>query len=423
MRTVPASMTWEVLARGRWHLLLATLGVIAFPAMFLMALRQSGPVDSHDASMLNVHILMMCTNVFIFGAALYGAQGRVSRLYTYPLRTSAIVAWRLLPAMLIMAVQMVFSTAILNTMFDLQWPIWGPAMFAAVSFAAVVAVAWLTEKSAVWMAISMAIVAAVLGLWFRSRYGGVFSEPRYFWQHVTPTDDFSMLMLAAAAYWVAVKAIARNRCGELPLSLGLVDRLYRTLSASSTSSNRLGTPFQAQCWHEWRRKGWALPAAMLICLALGLVGWLLGSRRADDLFLGCFVQAAGLTLLGVLSGIIFGNVGPVDSDFAMGTFLASRPHLRRRYSPRHPANRLQKHCPRLVDLGHGFLDSLRLPRGQRCKCGSKIPGRMWAGGIFPAHYWGRGWSRGSLRPWASPVARSTSCNYFALLLPPQSSSR
>ena len=38
MKTIPAVMTWELLSRGRWSILAALLGAIAFPVMILTAL-------------------------------------------------------------------------------------------------------------------------------------------------------------------------------------------------------------------------------------------------------------------------------------------------------------------------------------------------------------------------------------------------
>src|SRR4051812_39679499 len=192
MRSIPATMTWEILRRGRWHLLSATLGAIAFPAMIFTALRHDG-ADFNDPSMLMMHILFVNNMILIIGAALFAAQGRISQLYAYPLRTSSIVAWRLLPAMVIIGALTAASIECLNLIFDLSWPIWGPAMFASVAMACVSAFAWLTEKSQVWITVSMAMVAAVLGFWFKSRYGSAFSSSTHYWQQVTPIDAFTMV--------------------------------------------------------------------------------------------------------------------------------------------------------------------------------------------------------------------------------------
>ena len=87
MRSIPAAMTWEILKRGRWQLVFAMLVSIAFPALLLVALGHDGLVDAKDPSMLIMQIVLMQVGIFSFATALYGAQGKMSRLYAYPART------------------------------------------------------------------------------------------------------------------------------------------------------------------------------------------------------------------------------------------------------------------------------------------------------------------------------------------------
>src|SRR3954471_6414219 len=154
MRSIPATMTWEIFRRGSWKLLAATLGAIAFPAMIFTALRHDG-ADFKDPSILMMHILFVNNMILLIGAALFAAQGNISRLYAYPLRTSSIVAWRLLPTMVIIAGLTAASISVLNLIFDFDWPVWGPAMFASVAMASASAFVWLLEKSPIWLAASI----------------------------------------------------------------------------------------------------------------------------------------------------------------------------------------------------------------------------------------------------------------------------
>jgi hypothetical protein len=324
MRSVPATMTWEVFRHGGWKLLSATLGAIAFPAIVFTALRHDG-ADFRDPTMLMMHILFVNNMILLIGTAIFAAQGSISRLYPYPLRTSSMVAWRLLPGMVIIAALTAASIAVLNLIFDLGWPVWGPAMFASVAMASVSAFAWLLEKSPIWLATAMGLVAVVLGFWFKSRYGSAFSQATYYWQHVTPGDAFTMLAMSVLAYWVAVKAVARNRRGEPPLALGWLAWLDRVLDRSTASGARLNSPFQAQCWFQWRRKGWAMPAGTVFCHIIGLIVWGLSDRQAETLVQGFFGSAVVLSMLAFVSGLVFGNMGPNDADYDMGQFLATRP--------------------------------------------------------------------------------------------------
>ena len=353
MRSIPAAMTWEILHRGRWSILLAIPGAMAIPAMIIMALRHDGLIDWREPSMLLMHVVLVQVCALCCGASLFAWQGRTSRLYAYPIRSSEIVAWKLLPAMVIIALQMVACIATLNLLFDLHWPIFGPALMAAVGFAAVMAVVWLTEKSVGWSLLAFSLVAAALGLWFKSRYGHAISDPTHFWDHVTAGDATTMLAMTAVAYAVSVFAVARNRRGERPLSIGLLDWLYRIFDASPAPTTHLGTPFRAQCWFEWQRNGWAMPGAALFVAAFGTTIWVLFDREALSLFIGFLGGGAVLQLLGCLGGVLFGNVGQSDDNHAMGHFRATRPDLGCRCSPRDSENCCQKRLLGLVDLGVG----------------------------------------------------------------------
>lgn len=324
MRSIPTAMTWEIFARNRWGLLAATLGAIAFPSLIFMALESDGALNPLDTSTLSIHIVMMHVNVLIFASAILVAQGRMSHLYAYPVRTSAIVAWRLLPAMIIVFLQAAVSIAALNALFRLEWSIWGPACFIAVAFAAVQAALWLTDKSLLWSMAALTLIAGFLGMWFKARYGEAFGEPTHYWHQMTPAEVATMLAITATAYWIAVVAVARNRRGDLPLSLGIIDWLYRYFESAPSHTRSWATPARAHFWFEFRRKGWAMPLLAFGLLVAALVVWLVGSRNPDDLAEGLLGSTAMLFPVSFICGLLLGVLGPNDSD-SIGQFLATRP--------------------------------------------------------------------------------------------------
>jgi hypothetical protein len=314
-------MTWELLRRGRWNIAVGMLVAIALPALILVSL--NGALDPQDATLMRAYLMLTNLNVFVLGAVVLVSQDRLSRMYAFPLRTSTIVAWRLIPMMVVTFLEMVVCTTVLNLFFSSQWPVWSVAIFAAVAVAAVQAVAWLAEKSPGWLLIAVSVVGGVLGLWFSTRYGSL-ESPTHYWREVTPLEAITMLLIAAAAFFVSIKSVARNRRGEPPISVGFIAWLERVLDPTPNLNRRLKTAFDGQCWLEWRHKGWAMPAGALILLVAGFIGWLFGSRDPEDLLLGLLAGGAGLSVLGGIGGFIFGTVGQNDA-YIMGHFLATRP--------------------------------------------------------------------------------------------------
>jgi hypothetical protein len=324
MKSIPIAMTWELLRRGRWRLLVGALAANALPAIILGSLRLEGGLSPREPSTIQIHYIMVQLNMLVFGAAVFAVQGKPSRLYALPVSTATIVAWHLLPAMIVMVIESALSTLALNALFGLSWPVWGPAIFLAVMLAALDAAIWLTEKSA-WTVVAIALVAAAFGFWFKSRFGPLFSPPKQMWSTLTAAEVFTMAAAALVAYFVGVHAVARNRRGDRLPEIGIIAWIDRLLDPAPA----LGAPFSsshaAQFWCEWRRKGWAMPAAVVLLMTFGLVIWLVFSRDPLVLIGGVVAGGGMLSLLGFVGGLLIGNCGPNDANYEMGQFLATRP--------------------------------------------------------------------------------------------------
>ncbi len=325
MRSIPVVMTWEVLRRSRWALVLMPLVSVALPTLVLLALRGTGTIESNDPSILMIEALMLQFAIFNCGAGLYGAHGKMSWIYTYPARTTELVAWRMLPMMLLITLQVAVSTWILNQTLGLEWAIWGPAIFAAVALSAVMAVAWLAEESVGWLTVGLAVVAATLGMWFQSRFGAAFSNPTHSWQRVTVGEVFAMLTMTMLFYGVGVFAVARNRRGEPPISIGITNWIRRILDFGVAERPQFATPLQAQRWLTWHRNGWVMPLLAGAAIFVGVVIWTFTSRNAVDLFQAVFAGGYALGMLGFAGALLFGNTALNESTYIMGHFQATRP--------------------------------------------------------------------------------------------------
>ena len=323
MRSVPVAMTWEMLTRGRWNLLAFALAANLMPAFLFTAMRYDARLDPQEPSVLIMHVVLIQLNMFIFGAALFDAAGQPSRLFALPISTASLVTWQMLPAMALMALESLVSTALLNELFDVGWPLWGPALFAAVGVAAMQAVLWSTEKSG-WIVLALTIVGLVLGLWFKSRFGPLFSQPTHLWLEVTPLEVLTLLMFAGLSYYVAVVGVARRRCGDPLPSLGIIAWVERVFDPPPDVGPPFVAPLQAQYWMEWRKKGWALPVIVVFGMFIGLSIWVIFIRQLPHLFEGFVAGGARVTMMGFI-GMFLGNVGSNDTTFEMGHFFATRP--------------------------------------------------------------------------------------------------
>jgi hypothetical protein len=326
MRSIPQAMIWELWRRGKWHILAGVLGANVLPVLLFTVLRHDGAVDQRDASQLVMQMILLQMNVFIFAAAMFSAQGSLSSLYALPVTTTTLVTWRLLPMSLAVGLESAASSAALNAVFGLDWPIWGPALFGAASVAAVAAALWFTENSG-WLFPGFVLVSGSLGLWHKARYGDVLSKPTYMWQGVTFPEVLTMLAVAVFAYCVAGVGVARLRRGERLPSLGIIAWLDRLLDPVPYAGLPFQSAAQAQSWFEWRKKGLAMPAMVVFGLTFAITLWLIVNRDVHELLHGLLVGGGMLSVAALIGGMIIGNCGPDDANYEMGTFLASRPMI------------------------------------------------------------------------------------------------
>lgn len=327
MRSIPAALTWEIFARGKWNMLGAFLTGNALPMLLLTALFRDGAIDPEDRSMITIHVTMLLVNATMFGAILCSAMGHPSRLSAFPAPSWVVVAWQLLPAMVAIALECLLTTAVFNVLFQVNWPLWGPALFIAVALAACVAMFWLTDKSP-WYFFVLGIPVLTGGaIWFYTRYGVIFQKESaaHMWREVTAAEALTMLAMAGFSYYIAVVGASRSRRGEF---LGTPEFL-RWLGRLLDPAPAVGLPFRtsgaAQFWFEWQQKGWALPAIVIFAIPFGFIIWGLFNRNPQELFTAATAAGALLPIGGLVVGLIFGNSGASNEKIEMGHFMATRP--------------------------------------------------------------------------------------------------
>jgi hypothetical protein len=269
--------------------------------------------------------MLLQVSLLVFASGAFASQGAPARLFAWPIRTATLVASQMCSAMLLVGLETFASGAALNALFELNWPLWGPALFAATAVAAIQAMLWLTEKSPAWMPWAFALVAALLGFWLKSRYGDPFSQPTRYWSEVTPSEILTMLGIVAVSFCVAVIGVARQRRGDVLPPFGVAAWFERTFDATPNVGRPFRTPAEAQFWYEWQQKGWPMPAAVIFGMIVGCGLWAISIRDGKELLHAFSVGGGLLSVLAMVGGIIVGNTGPSDSNFGMGHFLATRP--------------------------------------------------------------------------------------------------
>ncbi len=325
MKSVPGALGWEMLSHGRWGLILAALGANALPVLLFLALKHDGALNATaEPSTVIMHMTTVLLNLFLFDTAVIGTLSPMSRLYTVPVSTASLVGWHLVLGMIAVMLEMAASIAVLNLSFGLNWPLFGPTLFAGATFALFLSSLWLAEKSG-WLFVSVGAAVIPLCLWFRARYGPLFGTPNHYWTEVTFGDATTLVAASVVAYVVGVLGLSRNRCGSPPYSIGLMAWLARVFAFGPDQQLALRSPLRAQLWYEWRTKGWALPAIVGMGLFMGVGIWLISNRHAQSLFEGSLAGGAMLLVAALLGGFVLGNVGRADKDIQIGQFLATRP--------------------------------------------------------------------------------------------------
>jgi hypothetical protein len=327
MSSIASAMTQDFLNRGRWVFLLAMLGVMALPFLIfgLNELDRTGP-PSHD---LRVHMgfVTVLLEMLGFGVAIYTAHGTPHRLYPLPATTWSLVVWRLAPSMIAVAAMHVAVTSILNAFFDLQWPLWGPALFLAAAAACMQGALWVAGPTQLGQVVAMSGLGAALGIWIKTRFGRFTAPPEHVWAELTAAETLTMALAAVGGFIMAYEGAMRERRGDAWTGLRFIEWLDRLRGIRGANRmNSVRSAQHAQFSYEWLQKGSLLPAVMIIVPLFAAVFCLAGPPQlslADlpHLALGCGWL---LPLGGLIAGFIFGRCSRA-ADNRMGSFQASRP--------------------------------------------------------------------------------------------------
>lgn len=270
MHTITAAMAWEYFARNRWTLLLFPFIANLMPIFVLGALSGYN-VTFGSREFIGIYLGFILYATAVIGIGVLMTQGSISRYYLKPLSTTTMVNFFFWGGALLAGGQLASSIAIWNALFDANWPIAGPTLFAIVLWGAFQPLLRVPVKSLVGILLAFGLVALVW-YWFLTRHGDPQDFKMHFWNTLSGFD----LLLATAAvttgYGLTLWRVQRDRSGR-QLST-LTDRIQkqfeRWLSQYATLTRPFASPMRAHRWFDLQTRTFMMP---LICLLFLLAIW------------------------------------------------------------------------------------------------------------------------------------------------------
>ena len=329
MSSIPLVMTKDMLLRGRLALASCILGGTALPVLLFNLLRAKG-LDADDPNMRLILFRLMSCNTFFCAFAFSDAVKFRKGLYALPIRTATLVAYQMIPAMLLAGMAVLVLTGAENAAFGHPYPLWGPALFASVIFGCFWATYWITKDSA-WQPFVVGITTGSLLCWHFVRFLPTEKWPSGTIPDVSVLEAAGLVVIAIALYFVAVAGITRHRCGETFLPVQFPKWNSRQLDHVDLTVVKFKSPVDAQFWFEWKKKGWIIPMIVAFGIWVGISVWLILSGKPAQLIGGFVFGGVALASSGIAGGIIlglygFGWSGQVETgENNFGHFVSSRP--------------------------------------------------------------------------------------------------
>jgi len=320
------ALAWEFFQRGWWRILNALLAGLGVALIVYSSVLQSGPLEPRSGRSLHF-VLVWIWFVSSAGAAL-AAQGDPARFYLLPLSNRVLAAVTMFPGMISVGVTYLLTAGLLNRLFGVGWPVWGPALLLPTALAAFQTASRVAGPGRAARIVAWIAVAIPLDWWMRGRYGGgSFLEPRWMWTTVTPGELATIASIGLAAFSLTVYCIRRDRRGDLPLLSQISPRLALHQETAHFERPRFGSAEAAQFWFEWQHKGLILPATFVV-FATFLITAYCGEWFEDReyrLLHDFLAYGSGLMLFALLGGLALGHTDLPAANPECGSLLATRP--------------------------------------------------------------------------------------------------
>ncbi len=328
-RSIGLALSWEFWRR-RWAWILTAPAVMAvLPSLVYGALWREGfsTFDGTETGRM-LHVAFFMCSLFYICTGVVWRQNDLFQRFVLPVSTPALVGWNVINGVVSAALMYLGLAGLLNLMFDVGWPLWGPALLAATTAACAQAVIWSFNNSRAMQVGFGLFMACTIGWWIGARYG---SDPSWvppnatkLWTSVTLGEVATMGGAMVAAYVLAVVGVSRLRRGE-----GVdLERLWRRIAelrgrfAAAAGPRSFPTAASAQLWLEWQQRGKPYPVAALlvsVCVILLCTSPWIDAQEGLDIVAGF----STILLVAALPAGMF--IGHRSESHAMGSFDATRP--------------------------------------------------------------------------------------------------
>lgn len=332
-RSIGYALSWDYWRRGMyWFVPACAILVVALmaPAYAAILIRADVRVE------LNYAIFgVVCWAPLVMALA---SRSHLRRQYTLPVPSASLAGWAMANGALAVAITYWLVALAFNALFHAGWPLWGPAWWAVVAYAAFQTAVWSVQgarggwlTTLVLLALLVAFAGAP-GLFHRVVPTASDTAAGPIWPTISALELAASLVATAVVCAAAVWIVGRDRRGDGWSLAWIVPSWWAQRVGGFTPAQEASmpefrprtfrSPRSAQFWMEWRSKGRYMPiavacafAALWAVAALNRLEWNSVTEALSGLWALFLVS---LPFVGIY-------LGHRSERFDMKPFLATRP--------------------------------------------------------------------------------------------------